>query len=126
MELNITEFVREWRGEWQWFSASQMEMGERAGAITWENAIEYAEVSPIAKLPSEFEAIRDYIRHFGAWDDNEIDRFTYTELNALLIQLIAADFRESEYFDTWDQYDEQCGGHLLKSENDTWYYYVGS
>ena len=126
MELDITHLMAE-AAEMKYYSASAFELGEDAGAITWNNSLDHVEESPLltdAQLP-EF---RDYIREFGAWDDEEIDSWSLTECNALCLQLIAGDIRERQHYadrDELDDYESQCGGRIY-GDGDQWFYYIGS
>ena len=90
MELDITEFFNSCVPKH--YSASVAELGNGAGTITWQNALD----RDAGHLDTEEkrDAFKAYIRGFGAWDDEEIDAWSQRVLSALLIQVIAGDMRE--------------------------------
>ena len=109
MDIDITRFVME--SEPFNFSASIAEMGQDAGRITWNNAKESAKDSPLLESAEQLQALRDHMRGFGAWDEDEIAGWDADECNAIFIQLISGDMRESgmdgvpmDEFD-WNQYE---------------------
>jgi hypothetical protein len=94
MEINITRFFQD--ADAFEFSASVAERGQNAGKETWSNAVREGTDSPLLKTPEELQALRDYVRGFGAWDDEEIAAWSDAECNALFVQLISGDMREME------------------------------
>lgn len=70
-----------------------MELGEDAGKITWNNATEH---SYLLDTTDKVEAFENYIKRFGAWDQEEIDKWSLEEKVALLIQFISAKIREAD------------------------------
>ncbi len=127
MEFDITQFViNEHPRD---FSASVMEIGEHAGAYTWQAAIETAADYPFIADDNK-EVYQEHLSHFGAWTNEEMDKWSFDEFNALLIQLISSDMRE--YSDdpisdwVWDEYEKQAyngqiQGNLFKADGK--YYY---
>lgn len=94
MEIDISEFFRTENHED--FSASAMEKGPQAGRLTWAAAMQAAaEPGPMLDTEDKLQALRDYVRGFGAWDAEAIAAWTPEECNALFIQLVAGDIRES-------------------------------
>jgi len=91
LEIDVSFLLTEDAGQ---FSASRMELGDDAGGITWENACNA--VDQISLTPEEIQEAKDYIRDFGAWDDEEIDAWSDEETKALIIQFAAGDYREAE------------------------------
>jgi len=94
------------------YSASRMELGDNAGKITWNNALDDSD--KITLTPEEIQEAKDYIRTWGAWDDEEIDSWTDVETKALIIQAAAGAYREmeglclnEEYEVDWDEYQQQ-------------------
>lgn len=80
--------------------------------------------------PEQQSELRDWIRGFGAWDDEELAAMSDQETNALLLQFIAGDIREQEHFDTIEEWEAacesgQCSGALCQGDGGRWYYYVG-
>jgi hypothetical protein len=109
------------------FSASQMELGPNAGKITWANALGACDL--ISLTPEEILEAKDYIRTWGAWEDEEIDGWPDNETKALIIQSAAGDYREIEsvaWDDTnwcidWDEYEKEAhrgsvSGNLFMSD----------
>ena len=70
MEIDITRFVTE--ADPYEFSASIAERGDNAGPETWRNAVAEGESSPLLTTPEQLDALRAYMKGFGAWDDEEI------------------------------------------------------
>src|SRR5881394_389204 len=91
MEINITSFVQ--NEDPFDYSASMAERGENSGRDTWNNAKTKAPV--LLDTPEKIEALRDYVKGFGSWDEEEIATWDDTECNALFVQLISGDMREA-------------------------------
>lgn len=130
MEIEITEFVKEWDGAWMDFSASVAEIGHNAGQYTWRAAMEAAEDLPILTTEDQLDAAREYFAEFGAWTEEEIGDMSDQELNALLIQFIAGKFREIEASESFEAWSENWGGDLYPCDIDgpdkgKWYFYLG-
>lgn len=131
MELDITDFFV--TDAPRRYAASRHELGERAGEITWNNALEAA--SDYAFVTRETRsAIVAHVRRFGAWSIEEIAGWTDAELSALMIQFIAGDMCESELYAldddgewNWDAYYEaaqagQAPSRMFKGDDDRIYY----
>ena len=128
MEIDITRFFHE-ANAFE-FSASRAERGQNAGAETWANAKEEGARAPLLSTPDEIEALRKYVKDFGAWSEEEIAAWDDVECNALFIQLISGDIRETGMFAgdsfDWEQYDRgaekgRWGGNLYKSADKIYY-----
>lgn len=134
MELNITTILdtitpRD-------YSASVMELGQNAGAITWAHACDDAlELFGDQFDRKEFDA---YFAGFGAWSDDELSAHTDRESAALMLQFIAGDIRECEFQDWpaqftdawWEEYENASNigtvsGRLFRCDDGTICYYVG-
>src|ERR1019366_2877227 len=106
MEINITSFFG--NCDPFEFSASRAERGANAGAETWRNAVKEGADCPLLKTEEELQALRDHMRGFGAWDNDEIAAWSAAECNALLLQMISGDMREAG-LDTdepdWEAYE---------------------
>lgn len=89
MEINITHLLNTDLYE---FAHSRAEGGENAGPDTWKAALNGPR--PLLNSPEEFEAFRDYVNGFGAWDAEEIAAWDENECQALFLQFIAGDVRE--------------------------------
>ena len=132
MEIDITDFFE--NAEPFEFSASRAERGENAGPETWQNALHEACRAPLLTTEDQLDALRDYMRDFGAWDKEEIDNWTSDECNALFIQLISGDIREIEGLCMgdngevdWQEYERlaECGtisGNIFKTDYGRIYY----
>ncbi len=127
MELDITEFFNnECPGD---YSASIAELGRDAGKITWSNARECAQETPLFSECKRDEVIA-FFDEFGVWED--IANWSMAELNALLIQLISGDIREGEVNGVWNwqEYEKateagDLSGNLFRGTDNRIYYYVG-
>ena len=93
MEIEITRFFYE-ADPWD-FSASIAERGANAGPLTWKNSMAEAAEHPLLK-DDQLDTARDYFREFGAWDDDQIDAWSTTEVNAMVTQYIAGNWREMQ------------------------------
>lgn len=134
MDINITCLFRELDAPL--YSGSVFELGDNAGQITWDNSKETAKQFSLLDTDEKLQAFREYIRGFGAWDADEIAAWSDLELNALFVQLIAGDMRESGldecHFDDidWQAHEEgaqegRYSGNIFKGVDGQVYYYVG-
>lgn len=131
MELNITTLYNSMHP--RDYFASVAEIGASAGPDTWRAACEDSPDYMILDTDDKLQAMRDYVRGFGAWTDEEIDAWTGIELNALLIQCISGDIRESILDDdphAWAEYYEQgkqgiASCRLFSDDDGQVYYYIG-
>jgi hypothetical protein len=95
-------------------SNSVANLGDNAGQITWENALEAATEYPLATDDNRDEVI-DWLKDFGAWSEGDLMQWNNQSLSALLWQFAAADFRDhwADYisdfnetdFDSLEEYD---------------------
>lgn len=133
MEINITRFVTD--ADPFDFSASRAERGDNAGPDTWKNAVAEGSNDPLLTTTEQLDALREYVKGFGAWDDDEIAAWSDAECNALFIQLISGDMREAgmdvelDEFD-WEEYEQcaragQISGNIYKGDDGQIYYYLG-
>jgi hypothetical protein len=130
MQINITRFFNE--APVFDFSHSQMEGGPNAGPETWNNAKDAAAESPLLTTPEQLDALREYVKGFGAWDDEEIAAWSDNEVNALFIQLLSGDMREAGLDnepdeDAWKEYESraeagQCQSNIYKGDDGEIYY----
>lgn len=135
MEIDVTRYVTEF--DCSLFSNSVANSGlDNIGQITWNNAKQHCAIDTLV-TPEQQDELRDWIRDFGAWDDEEIAEMGDEETNALLLQFIAGDIQEMERFETYEEYQEaaeqgQVTGRLWRASdednapNGTWYYYIGN
>lgn len=95
---------------------------QNIGQITWNNAKANASSFIGEDTREEFE---DWVKRFGAWEDEEIAAWSLNECNALLLQFIASEWREiddlysNEYGEiNWEEVevavkDGQCSGNIF-------------
>jgi hypothetical protein len=127
MELNITRFFQD--AAPMDYSASVAEIGQDAARSTWNAAIEDSDDYLMLDSEEKREEFRQYVKGFGAWEENEIRAWSDKELNALLIQMISGDIREASLDcedPDWEQYEKDAesgrvSGNLFKSGNDVYY-----
>lgn len=116
------------------YSHSRAEGGENAGQNTWRAAVKRASTPPpILTDPEQFDAFRDWIADFGAWNEDEIAAWNDAECCALLLQFIAGDVREAgadslEEMD-WEQYETDASegrisGRIFRADDGTAYYNI--
>ena len=129
MEINITSFVlNEDPSE---YSSSIAERGLNAGRETWNNAKTMAPM--LLDTPEKIEALREYVKGFGALEDEEIAAWSDQECNALFIQLISDVMREAGMDDCdlkdfdWAAYEErakqgQIQGNFFRGDDGQIYY----
>lgn len=125
MQINITSFFKECSS--MDYSASVAEIGANAGHTTWTNACEDSADYLILNSEEKLDAFRAWLKPWGAWNEEEISAFSDIELNALLLQWIAGDMRESgldidQSDNGWQEYETlssngQCQSNLFRDEN---------
>jgi hypothetical protein len=107
-ELDITDFFN--GAAPRDYSASRCEIGCDAGKVTWGAACEDSPDWPILDTDDKRDAFRRHVMDFGAWTPEEIGTWNDTELNALLLQKIAGDNRDTGMEpDSWDWADYEKG-----------------
>jgi len=130
MEINITSLLET---DMYDFAHSAAEGGQDAGRNTWNAALKGPR--PLLQTPEEFEAFRDYVKGFGAWEAEEIAAWDENECQALFLQMIAGDVRQCPailegvnfyereedgkavwYYDTPSEPDLETGPHDSRSE----------
>jgi hypothetical protein len=134
MELDITRFFNEACP--MDYSASRAELGQDAGKITWNAAVDDAAEYEILPDDKARDAFRDHVRDFGAWDDEEIAAWSNDELNALCMQMVAGDIREmlgvsSSGEWNWTEYEQEAekgriSSNIYQGDDGRVYYYIGS
>lgn len=134
MECNITKYFKKPVDSWA-CSGSVATHGQNAGRDTWNHALNEASELDLLDTTEKVSAFKDYIGGFGAWDLEEIEAWAHDELNALFIQLIAGDLRESEHLpddgtpteQEWADHanDENVLGSMFLGIDGEIYYYMG-
>lgn len=130
MEINISRFFAE--AEPFEFSRSRAEYGDNAGPTSWANAVKAGTDSPLLTTPEQLQALRDHVKGFGAWDDEEIAAWSDAEVNALFIQMISGDMREAGLDcdpdeSAWQEYEEndRVSHNIFRGSDGEIYYYLG-
>ncbi|MCC9603491.1 hypothetical protein LOC67_23325 [Stieleria sp. JC731] len=133
MELNVTALV-ERATDLIYYSASVAELGSDAGSVTWQNAVDRSEESPLITADDQLQTARDYFAEFGAWEQTEIDAWNAHEVNALLLQFISGDIREADSLGLLSDpaaYEREAergtiSGRLYFGDCGQWFFYVGN
>jgi hypothetical protein len=132
MEIDITKLVKSF--DPCSICASISEMGNRAAEITWGNALDEAKTQPLLTTEEQLQAAREHFKEYGAWSREELAAMSALELNALLIQDVAASVREFEHLgDDGDIFDPEVSQALENGDlsgrvypsGDQAYYYLG-
>jgi hypothetical protein len=133
MEININQYFENELCPSD-FSASANEMGNNAGALTWAYSNEEVEDTILLVTFEQFAAFIAHMESMGMDFSDDDKPMNGTELNALFIQLISGDIRESEGLDqspiNWELYEEesregQIASNIFLSDDDNVYYYLG-
>lgn len=129
MDINITSLLESDLFE---YSHSAAEGGQDAGRNTWRNAKNAG--TRFLDTDEKTEVFLDYVKGFGAWDEEERAAWSPEDREALLLQFIAGDVRDTgaDSLDEmdWDEYREGCedgrySGCLFRSESGEIFYYIG-
>lgn len=125
--IDITRFVMDHSDCMDAFSSSVARSGlENIGEVTWRNALNVTEGG--ALLTEDADALVDYFAGFGAWERSELEAMSLNELNAMLVQDIAAVYQERDdaaergELESWE---ENFGGRLVVADNGAWSFYIG-
>lgn len=121
MEINITQFYND--ANPATYSASVVELGDNAGRITWDNAVQRSALgSMLLDTPEKLEATRAWARATGAWESAWVNAWNDVELNALFIQLVSGDMREKDGM-SWEEYQDsgQVSGALFEADGQIYY-----
>jgi hypothetical protein len=132
MEINITKFFKETAA--RDYSASAQELGQNAGTITWNNAVEDSPEYFMLDDDDKREAFRKFVEASGGWSESEINAWDDYQLNALLLQWIAGDIREADLDQVcpdWAAYEEDSregniAGRVFLDEGGEIYFYIDS
>lgn len=134
MEIDVTHMMKD-SDNMPMLSGSRCELGDNAGAITWNNSKAYGAARPLLTTDEARDAAREHFREYGAWDRDEIAAWSEEELQAIMCQEVAASIRELEVLDSWPDVDAaeyealcECGtlsGRLYCGDDGRWYFYLG-
>lgn len=120
MELDITNLFNDC--ETTDFQDSVANSGlTNIGEITWQRALDNTSFKPLF-AESDCDEVRDYIRTFGGLEDEEIDAWSYNELQALILQDISShlsdfdmvmndvyeDWVRGEHEPDWKAWEDAC------------------
>jgi hypothetical protein len=132
MEIKITALL-----EMNCFtlSHSRAEGGENAGNNTWKASQSKAQEIKLLDTPEKLQAMRDFARSSGGWDQEEVTAWNENEVNALFLQWISGDCRElgadSLQDIDWQEAEEsqlagQAPSNLFRSESGEIFFYLGN
>jgi hypothetical protein len=131
MEIKITPLL-----EMNCFtlSHSRAEGGDNAGKNTWQASQAKAQEIKLLDTPEKLQAMRDFARSSGGWNESEVNAWNENEVNALFLQWIAGDCRELgadslEDID-WQEAEElqsagQAPSNLFRSDSGEIFFYLG-
>lgn len=128
-EINVTSLIDTDDYSMRDFSASQFELGDNAGRITWDAAKEASEDYKFVTEENR-EEFTDYFRSTGGWTDEDMAEWSLEEVNALFIQFVAAAWRED--FEGEQDDDRETSGSLFQCDIEghesfgQWFYYLGT
>lgn len=126
-ELDVTHMVTD--ADWMpYLSGSVAELGDRAGALTWENSQNYAAKAPLLSN-DRLDDAREYFACMGFGDDAR--QWSDAETQAAMIQDVASAIREMEAYEDYASYEVasekgQVSGQLYKTDTNQWYFSVSS
>jgi hypothetical protein len=123
-------------------SGSRAELGDNAGALTWNNSRNLgASLPDFLTTEEEKQEVRDHFKSYGAWDAEEIAAWDDDDLRGLITQEVMSQIRhlegsglDLENF-TEDEYREATeneGGSLYRGDIagdesfGQWFLYVGN
>lgn len=114
--LNVTELFSEIAP--YHCANSVANLGPSAAEDTWANCLTLADSDAALAAEWDYDAVREHIASYGAWDTEEIAAMSEKQLRASMIQEIASDLRArgADYphsfsdIDT-DPYMEDVHGH---------------
>ena len=112
-------------------SHSVMEGGSNAGPLSWQNSLNKAEEITLLDNEEKLQEFRDWLKPFGAWDKEEISAMSDQELNALFLQWVAGDVRETgvDYLEEIDwketakqQMEGQISSNIFRADDGKIYF----
>lgn len=129
MEIDVTHMVED-SDEMPMLSGSRVELGADAGRITWNNSKAYGVDKPLLTTDAMRDAARAHFRAYGAWSEEEIAAWSEEDLQAIVCQDVAAAIREMDVAEDYEDYQRlcergPCSGRLFKTDDGSWYFYLG-
>lgn len=133
MEIDISKFFAHAQGCARDYSASQAELGPSAGADTWRAACDDVTDWPLLDSAEKLQAMREFVRSSGGWDDEEVAAMSDAHLGALLLQWVAGDMRVAGLScasPDWAEYEQhanngQCSGNIFRADDGMVCFYLG-
>lgn len=116
-DIDVTEYVNS--VDCSLFSNSVLNLGKNAAQITWEAAKQHVAVEGLL-TPKQVTEAREWLSSMGCSD---IETSSDEEINALVLQAIAADINELESLGPKDF--EELNGNPSLGDDGKWYYYIG-
>ena len=115
MDINITDLFTSI--DPARYSASQAELGPGAGTITWARAVDHTTRDRLL-TNDQIDAWRAFIKTSGGWSVSEINAMHAVELQALFLQWVAADMRETGLDanstpEDWAKYETDASAGLV-------------
>jgi len=116
-------------------SHSRAEGGENAGENTWQASQSKAQEIKLLDTPEKLQAMRDFARSSGGWNESEVTAWTENEVNALFLQWVAGDCRElgADSLEDIDwinaqvlQENGQVPSNLFRSDSGEIFFYLGN
>ena len=133
MEINITPFFTHGIAPMD-LSASAAEIGQDAGAVTWQASCEAAGEVQLLTTPEQLQAFEEFAQSSGM--ELQAEECTPAKLNALFLQWIAGDLRQMgiNYSDDvidWErieaqQSEGQAPSNIGRGVDGLIYFYVGA
>ncbi len=124
MQIDITDWIASI--DPSMLSGSVAELGDNAGRITWLNSCDaVGDFNPLPDADA-LQKFREWLKPWGAWDDDEIAAMSDDHLRALCLQWIASDWRECFDCDSdavdWADYETrasegQCPGSFFRDDD---------
>jgi hypothetical protein len=116
-DIDVTEYVED--RDCTLYSNSVLNLGQNAAQITWEAAKQHVAAEGLLTSEQVTEA-REWLSSMGCSD---IETSSDEEINALVLQAIAADINELQSLGPEDF--EECNGNPGLGTDGKWYYYIG-
>lgn len=142
MEIDVTDLLNDTQFDPWCLCNSRANLGQDAASITWRNALELARAKAPNPLDTDDkrEAFREFVKSSGGWSEAEIAAWSDAELNALFVQWLAGDVRETFGEDTnpteateaeWAEAEEaakrgQAPGCIWRGSGGRVFFYIGS
>lgn len=145
-ELNVTVYFQD--NDPYYLSNSVFNLGNNAGRITWNNALNATD-NNLLNTPKLVEKAIKHFLEYGAWDRQELEELGQTGLEAMILQECASDLNNldneiddrnsdleagdllwerkdvfsEDYYDQWEEWlDNHSGRTYLDDDGQIWYH----